>query len=172
MPDDGAGAGASDATLVIESLFYQGVVVFGQDPVYVPPAGTMPGDDVSGEPTAERQASGFPSPARDYFHGGIDLNRHLIRDRTSTFIMRVAGNSMAASGICDGDEVIVDRSLPARDGRVVIAVLEAEMVIRRLGIDADGVSLHTDDPSTRPVLVEALEDLTVWGVVTRCLHHV
>ncbi|MDN5756169.1 MAG: LexA family protein [Arthrobacter sp.] len=146
--------------------------MFGQEPVHVPPPGTFGGDEATGGPTAERQASGFPSPARDYFHGGIDLNRHLIRDRTSTFIMRVAGNSMAASGICDGDEVIVDRSLPVRDGRVVIAVLEAEMVIRRLGIDADGVWLRTDDPATGPVMVRALEDLTVWGVVTRCLHHV
>ena len=52
-------------------------------------------------------ARGFPSPAQDYFHGGIDLNRHLIRDRTCTFVMRVSGNSMAASGISDGDELIV-----------------------------------------------------------------
>lgn len=147
-------------------------MVFGQDPVHVPPPGTGPDGDASGGSTVERQASGFPSPARDYFHGGIDLNRHLIRDRTSTFIMRVAGNSMSASGICDGDEVIVDRSVEARDGRVVIAVLDGELVIRRLAVDASGVSLHTDDPRSAPMRVAQLEDLTVWGVVTRCLHHV
>ncbi|WP_372699075.1 LexA family protein [Arthrobacter sp. JSM 101049] len=125
-----------------------------------------------GGSTVGRQASGFPSPARDYFHGGIDLNRHLIRDRTSTFIMRVSGNLMAASGICEGDEVIVDRSVEPRDGKVVIAVLDGELVIRRLAADASGVSLQTDEPSSRPLAVPQLEDLKIWGVVTRCLHHV
>lgn len=146
--------------------------MFGQDPVHFPPAGTMPDGEPDGGPTAERQASGFPSPARDYFHGGIDLNRHLIRDRTSTFIMRVSGNSMAASGICDGDEVVVDRSLEARDGRVVIAVLDGELVIRRLSVDAGGASLATDGPNAEPVRVDNADGLAIWGVVTRCLHHV
>lgn len=146
--------------------------MFGQDPVHVPPPGTGPDGDTRGGAAEGRQASGFPSPARDYFHGGIDLNRHLIRDRTSTFIMRVSGNSMAASGICDGDEVIVDRSLEPRDGKVVIAVLDGELVIRRLSVDAAGVALRTDDPHTGPTAVVQLEDLVVWGVVTRCLHHV
>ncbi|WP_417234941.1 LexA family protein [Arthrobacter sp.] len=145
--------------------------MFGQDPVHVPPPGTGP-DGVSGGSTVERQASGFPSPARDYFHGGIDLNRHLIRDRTSTFIMRVSGNSMAASGICDGDEVIVDRSLEPRDGKVVIAVHNGELLIRRLTADAAGVSLRTDEPGSLSLVVAQLEDLVIWGVVTRCLHRV
>ena len=116
-------------------------------------------------------ARGFPSPARDYFHGGIDLNRHLIRDRTSTFVMRVAGNSMAAAGISDGDELIVDRSLTPRDGSVVIAVLDGELVVRRLHLTADGVRLQADDGGV-PTEVGELADLSIWGVATRCLHHV
>lgn len=116
-------------------------------------------------------ARGFPSPARDYFHGGIDLNRHLIRDRTSTFVMRVAGNSMASAGICDGDELIVDRSLEPRDGSVVIAVLDGELVVRRLHLSGGGVSLQADDGGV-PAEVGELADLSIWGVATRCLHHV
>ena len=116
-------------------------------------------------------ARGFPSPAQDYFHGGIDLNRHLIRDRTCTFIMRVSGNSMAASGISDGDELIVDRSLPPRDGSVVVAVVNGELIVRRLHLSGGHVSLQTDDGGV-PTEVPELADLSIWGVVTRCLHHV
>lgn len=116
-------------------------------------------------------ARGFPSPAQDYFHGGIDLNRHLIRDRTCTFIMRVSGNSMATSGISDGDELIVDRSLAPRDGSVVVAVVNGELTIRRLHLSGDHVKLQTDDGGT-PTEVPELADLSIWGVVTRCLHHV
>ncbi|EMY32477.1 peptidase S24 and S26 domain-containing protein [Arthrobacter crystallopoietes BAB-32] len=120
---------------------------------------------------ASAQASGFPSPARDYFHGGIDLNRHLIRDRTSTFIMRVSGNSMAAAGISDGDELIVDRALTPRDGSVVIAALDGELAVRRLRLEHGMVRLQTDDGGV-PTEVPELADLSIWGVVTRCLHHV
>jgi DNA polymerase V len=78
---------------------------------------------------------------------------------------------MAAAGICDGDELIVDRALEPRDGSVVIAVLDGELVVRRLHLAADGVSLQTDDGGV-PTEVGELGDLSIWGVATRCLHHV
>ena len=118
--------------------------------------------------------SGFPSPAQDYFHGGIDLNKHPIRDRTCTFIMRVSGSSMAGAGIADGDEIIVDRSLTPRDGSVVVVIVEGELLIRRLLMHDGAPSLAThpaDAPFPTSVAVPAGE-LAVWGVVTRCLHHV
>ncbi|MDJ0314165.1 translesion error-prone DNA polymerase V autoproteolytic subunit [Arthrobacter sp. H35-D1] len=118
--------------------------------------------------------SGFPSPAQDYFHGGIDLNKHLIRDRTCTFVMRVSGDSMAGAGIADGDEIIVDRSLTPRDGSVVVVIVEDELLIRRLVMHDGAPSLAThpaDAPSPTAAAVQAGE-LAVWGVVTRCLHHV
>ncbi|WP_427018759.1 LexA family protein [Pseudarthrobacter sp. P1] len=132
-----------------------------------PMAGQAPAPDL--EPT------GFASPARDYFDGGIDLNRHLIRDRTCTFIMRVAGNSMDAAGISDGDEIIVDRSLVPKDRSVVVAVLDGELVVRRLRLAQGGASLEAESPdggARAEVLAAAVEGLTIWGVVTRCLHHV
>ena len=151
-------------------------MLFHADPHRSPHAAPAAGPEAhaSADPSGggrPLEAIGFPSPARDYYHGGIDLNRHLIRDRTSTFIMRVAGNSMAASGIADGDELIVDRSLAPRDGSVVVAVLDGELAVRRLRTGPRGVALATDDGGA-PTEVGELADLTVWGVVTRCLHHV
>ncbi len=60
--------------------------------------------------------AGYPSPAQDYFDGRIDLNEHLIKDVTSTFIVRVTGQSMEQAGISDGDELIVNRALEPKDG--------------------------------------------------------
>lgn len=117
------------------------------------------------------EAMGFPSPARDYYTGGIDLNRLLIHDRTSTFLMRVAGQSMAASGIAHGDEVIVDRALTPKDGSVVIAIVDGELVIRRLVAHRGAMLLCSDEQS--PELADVVtEETSIWGVVTRCLHHV
>ena len=116
-------------------------------------------------------AAGYPSPAQDYFDGRIDLNAHLIKDVTSTYVVRVSGESMEGAGISDGDELIVDRSLTPRDGSVVIAVLEGELAVRRLRAGHGKVSLQTDDGGV-PTDVPELADLHIWGVVTRCLHHV
>jgi DNA polymerase V len=74
-------------------------------------------------------AAGFPSPAQDYFDGRIDLNAHLIKDVTSTYVVRVSGESMEGAGISDGDELIVNRAMEARDGSVVVAVLVGELKI-------------------------------------------
>lgn len=134
------------------------------------------------------RAHGFPSPARDYLDGGIDLNRELVRDRTATFLLRVAGQAMAASGIHDGDELVVDRAAAPRDGSVVVAVLDGELVVRRLRIATDApasgpgtgpgrpvtpgaVALETDDGAAPLVLpASGPEGLRIWGVATYCLH--
>ena len=104
--------------------------------------------------------------------GPVDLNRHLIRDPTSTFIVRVSGDSMTGAGIFDGDEVIVDRSLDARDGSVVIAVVDNELTIKRLRLHGDTVRLVPENPAYPEIVLHELSELSIWGVVTRCLHRV
>jgi DNA polymerase V len=117
-------------------------------------------------------AAGYPSPAQDYFDGRIDLNAHLIKDITSTFVVRVTGDSMERAGISDGDELIVNRALEPRDGSVVVAVLDGELTIKRLRITRTGVVLQAENPKYPDITVPALSELTIWGVATRCLHHV
>lgn len=117
-------------------------------------------------------AAGYPSPAQDYFDGQIDLNAHLIKDITSTFVVRVTGDSMEGAGISDGDELIVNRALEPKDGSVVIAVLDGELTVKRLRITATGVVLQAENPRYPDIRVAGLSELTIWGVATRCLHHV
>ena len=116
----------------------------------------------------EAVAAGFPSPAQDYWDGDVDLNEHLIRNRPATFVVRVAGDSMEGAGIFDGDELIVDRSLEPGEGDVVIAVVEGELTVERLRLGPDGPRLH---PANDAYPVLRPRELTVWGVVTTCLHH-
>ncbi|HEX9086128.1 MAG TPA: translesion error-prone DNA polymerase V autoproteolytic subunit [Arthrobacter sp.] len=116
--------------------------------------------------------AGFPSPAQDYFDGRIDLNKHLIKDITCTFLVRVSGHSMDGAGISDGDELVVDRSLTPVDGNVVVAVLDGELTIKRLRLDRGRVRLVAENPDYPDVVIPELAELSIWGVVTRCLHHV
>ena len=116
--------------------------------------------------------AGYPSPSQDYFSSELDLNEHLIKDKTSTFIVRVAGDSMEPAGISDGDEIIVNRALAPKDGSVVVAILDDELTVKRLRITRAGIILQSDNPDYPPIRVPELSDLRIWGVVTWCLHHV
>ncbi|MGJ0202749.1 translesion error-prone DNA polymerase V autoproteolytic subunit [Leucobacter sp. gxy201] len=118
-------------------------------------------------------ACGFPSPSQDYLTSEIDLNEHLMPNRVSTFLIRARGHSMVRAGIYDGDELIVDRSIRADDGHVVVAVVDGEMTVKRLRFtETGGVVLSAENPRHPDIVLEELSELRVWGVVTRSLHRV
>ena len=114
--------------------------------------------------------AGFPSPADDYLDGEIDLSRHLIERPAATFLMRVTGESMKGAGILDGDLVVVDRSVEARPGHVVVAVVAGEMTIKRLRRTRDGRAvLRAENPDYPAVVVGEGNPAEVWGVVIGCV---
>ncbi|UTX53271.1 LexA family protein [Leucobacter aridicollis] len=117
-------------------------------------------------------ACGFPSPSQDYQTSEIDLNEHLMPNRLSTFVIRARGHSMTRAGIFDGDELIVDRSIRAQDGHVVIAVVDGEMTVKRLRIESGRAVLAAESSQYPDIEIPELSELHIWGVVTRSLHRV
>lgn len=118
----------------------------------------------------ESVKAGWPSPADDYRDGSIDLNKHLISHPASTFLVRARGESMTEAGISDGDELIVDKSMMARSGDIVIAVVEGEFTVKRLQMGVESIRLEAAHPEYAPILLNDKE-WTIWGVVTRILHN-
>ncbi len=118
-------------------------------------------------------ATGFGAAADDYAERGIDLNEQLIRNKPATFFLRVNSNAMIGSGIHSGDVVIVDRSLEPRNGSVIIAAINGEMLIRRLQMVENGKRLLVPD-SKKIATIEISNDgsFSVWGVVTYVIHTV
>ena len=113
---------------------------------------------------------GFPSPARDFTEGTIDLNEELIPRPNSTFIVRARGDSMIGSGIYPGDLLIVDRSLSPRHESVIIAVLDGELSVKSLKLENDQVTLSSSNPNYSDVIVSEEMDFTIWGVCTNVVH--
>ena len=70
--------------------------------------------------------AGFPSPAEDYSHETLDFNRDLIRNPEATFYGKVEGDSMIEAGINDGDIAVIDRSVEAQDGDIVVGYINDE----------------------------------------------
>ena len=114
---------------------------------------------------------GFPSPARDFTEGTIDLNEELIPRPNSTFIVRARGDSMIGSGIYPGDLLIVDRSLSPRNGSIIIAVLDGELSVKELELNNDQVTLSSSNPNYSDVIVSEEMDFTIWGVCTNVVHN-
>ena len=115
--------------------------------------------------------AGFPSPAQDYDTDPVDLVRALVPNPAATFVCRVSGHSMVGAGIYDGDELLVDRSLPVVDGRVVVAILDGEFIVKRFRRRGRAVVLESEHPDYPPLVVTD-PDFFVWGVVRRVIHHV
>lgn len=114
--------------------------------------------------------AGFPSPAEDYVEGPIDLNRHLISHPAATFFVRVSGDSMIGAGIHSGDLLIVDRSVTAIHNKVIIAVLNGDLTVKRLYRVGGILRLMPENPAYPPIEIHPGTDFEVWGVVTKVIH--
>jgi DNA polymerase V len=140
------------------------------------------------DPAPDRAGpSGFPSPADDYVEARIDLNVVLIPRPLATFLLRVSGEAMRGDGIGDGDLLVIDRSLQARPGLVVVAVHEGVFLLRRLQRRGDRLWLVASDGGSAPIPLRSdpeegpdgawvglqdagFEPAEIWGVVRHAVH--
>ena len=114
--------------------------------------------------------AGFPSPADDYLESQLDLNKYLIQHPAATFFVRVTGDSMIGAGIHSGDRLIVDRALEPVNKKVVIAVINGELTVKRLCWQKNRPVLMPENDKYKPIFIENEMDLEIWGVVTSVIH--
>ena len=117
-----------------------------------------------------RVEAGFPSPADDYVEGRLDLNKRLIKHPAATFFVKVTGDSMIKAGIHPDDILIVDRALEPADKKVVIAVVNGDLTVKRIRIIKDKYYLTPENKDYEPLEIREEMDFEVWGVVTNVIH--
>jgi DNA polymerase V len=116
-------------------------------------------------------SAGFPSPADDYIDKSLDLNELLIKSPSSTFFVRVSGDSMKDIGIFNDDILIVDKSLKCNHNDIIIAFLDSEFLVKRLFITKKNeIFLLPENRNYKPIKVINHDDFTVWGKVTYVIH--
>jgi DNA polymerase V len=81
------------------------------------------------------------------------------------YLVKIDGDSMQGAGIYHGDMVIVDRSLYAEHGDIVIAALNTEPLCKRLHMRENEVILMSENPKYPPRHVMEGDELVIWGVV-------
>jgi len=117
-------------------------------------------------------SAGFPSPADDFVEKKLDLNDHLVKNRQATFFLRVSGDSMIDAGIHDGDLLIVDRSITPTNKKIVVAVVDGELLVKRLLRENERILLAAENPNFQTIEVTDDIHFEVWGVVTNVIHAV
>ena len=119
---------------------------------------------------AAKVSAGFPSPSSDYLEGKLDLNEHIIKNPPATFFVRVSGDSMTGAGIYPDDILVVDRSEEATSGKIVIAVINGELTVKRLKLSRGGAQLLPENTNYTPIIITPEMDFQIWGVVTFVIH--
>ena len=113
--------------------------------------------------------AGFPSPAESYEVEPLDFNRDMIDHPDTTFYARANGDSMIGAGIDSGDLLVVDRSLEAQNGDIVVVYYNQEFTMKYYDDThlPDGyIELRPANPKY-PVfkITKEQTDFRIWGVV-------
>jgi len=114
--------------------------------------------------------AGFPSPADDHMENSLDLNEYLVKHPAATFFIRVEGDSMVGAGIHSGDMLIVDRSLSALNGKIIVALVDGEFTVKKMIIKGKKLFLASANPRYPTICIADSSLFQVWGVVTYVIH--
>ena len=108
-------------------------------------------------------AAGFAAPVEEQAEETVNLEQYLIKDRSSTFLLRVKGESMINAGIHEGDLVIVDRSKTPKVNDIVVGILDGEFTLKRLKKGNGKFYLQAENPDYPDLY--AMDELKIGGVV-------
>ncbi len=115
-------------------------------------------------------SAGFPSPAQDYIEESLDLNQHLISHPSATYFVKVDGYFMVDAGIYPGDILIVDRAVEPTHKKVVIAIVDGELTVKRLYRKSEKWFLVPENSEFEPLEITRDINFHIWGIVIYSIH--
>ena len=120
-------------------------------------------------PLVGHVAAGSPILAEEHHESVVHFDGNLLRGDGPTFALRVRGESMIEEGIHDGDMVLVRQQATARNGDIVVALVEGEATVKYYFHEGHRIRLQPANSSMDPIFVgpdqETLIQGTVAGVV-------
>jgi DNA polymerase V len=115
-------------------------------------------------------ASGFGAAADDFMERGIDLNEMLVHNKPATYFFRMNSDAMEPSGIFKHDVLIVDRSIKAASGKVIVAAVNGELIVRRYQQSINKAILCADNKRYKDIVMDEFSQFHCWGVITYTIH--
>ena len=100
----------------------------------------------------------------------LNIQDYLIKKPAATFFMRAQGDSMTGIGIYPEDLLIVDRSITARSGHIVVASINGEFTLKRLCTKSGKNILYPENSKYKPIEISQDSEFQVFGVVIYNIH--
>lgn len=116
-------------------------------------------------PLVGHVAAGMPILADQNYEKTIHLDRTMTAGGETTYALRVRGDSMVEEGILDGDVVIVRQQNTARNGEIVVAMVDGEATVKFFFRERDRIRLQPAHPTMAPIYVDATNNTAIQGVV-------
>lgn len=102
-------------------------------------------------PLLGKVTAGMPITAVENFEGYVEYPVAMAGNAEDLFALRVSGESMIDAGILDGDIVIVQKTVYADDGTIVVAMIDDEATVKKIYHDIDCIRLQPCNPNMRPI---------------------
>ncbi len=122
--------------------------------------------DIQLEYVEDGISAGFPSPADDFRNKRISLDEELVNDERTTYYARVSGESMIGAGLDHDDLLVIDKSIPPKNGKIAVCYVDGEFTVKRLKMTEDCVYLMPENDNYKPIKVTKDKQLLIWGIVT------
>ncbi len=113
-------------------------------------------------PLVGRVAAGVPILAEQNVEETLSLPISLVGG-SSSFVLRVRGDSMINAGIFDGDYIVVKEQHDARDGEIVVALIDDSATVKTFYRERDRIRLQPENDAMEPIYVK---NPTILGRVT------
>lgn len=102
-------------------------------------------------PVLGEVAAGKPILAEENWDGTVPVPACMLRRGGQFFALKVRGDSMEGAGIMDGDLAVVEKRETARDGEIVVAVVEEAVTLKRFFKESSRVRLQAENPAYSPI---------------------
>jgi DNA polymerase V len=114
--------------------------------------------------------AGFPSPADDFLEQSLSLDELVIQNPSTTFFAKITGDSMTDAGIFPDSIIVIDRSLTAQSGDIIVAVLNGGFTVKRMIKRKNKCILKAENTLYEDIDIDEYSDFKIWGVVIRSFH--
>ena len=106
-------------------------------------------------------AAGQPLLAIDNIMGYFPLSPEFVNNK-QTFMLHVKGESMINAGIFNGDLLVVEQTSVARNGEIIVALIDDSATVKTFYIEKDHIRLQPENDAMDPIIVK---DVTILGRV-------
>lgn len=116
-------------------------------------------------PVIGRVAAGLPINAVENLEGSLVVDPAFLKRAEDAFALRIRGDSMINVGINDGDLVIVSPNEQARNGDIVVAMLNDEATVKRFELIDKKIKLIAENSAYTPIDIKSEDDFKLIGKV-------